>query len=235
MAKGPIHHSEGIQVAVGGTFFGIGWGGVLTLLIAAGATSPEPGMAALTDRWWYFPAIGLSAFFVLVSAWFIAGVYLPLLKLPQTALAREMAPDLRLDRVTILDSGRTLGGEIRVLFHLGFRNHGRGDVFNTGVTVVIPDVIRNFRCCDMFGNELLFGQFGKTSESLQTDGDGQPLESLTWTAAGLPFYGSAATPMYFLFFQPDPPQPVRVRVHANSSDLPGPIEGIYELDPRVGL
>jgi len=87
----------------------------------------------------------------------------------------------------------------------------------------------------MLGNEILGGQLGRTSESLQADGDGQPLESLTWTAAGLPFYGSAAAPIYFLFFQPDPPQPVRVRVLANSSDLPEPIGGIYELDPRVGL
>jgi hypothetical protein len=229
------HQGEPIHVAVGGTLLAIGWGTLLTVLIATAATPatktrPHP----ITGQWWFWPVIAISIVGIVLGVWFVAGSYFNL-GLPQTATARAMAPDLQLDRVTIVSAARTLGGDIRVLFHAGFQNYGRGDIPNSHVTVVIPDVVRDFRHTNMFGQELDMGQFATTDESLQPDDQGNPLPSQSWTTAGVTFYGKTAAPLYFLIFMDDPPQPFRVRVSANSSELNEPVGGIYELDPRVGL
>jgi hypothetical protein len=224
-----MRHHEGTHIAAGGALFGIGWGSILTLLIAAGATASKH---PLTGDWWYFPAAALSLLFAGVGAWLFLGVYVPWFKLPQTVHGRLMASDLRLDRVTILQTTETIGGDWRIMFHVGFQNYGRGDVPNAIVQVLVPDFFRDFRYCDMFGRERDVGDLTNTSESLQADDAGAPIESRVWSATGLTLYGNAATPIYFLCFQKSL-QPFRVRVSLTSSELSKPIDGIYDLDPRT--
>jgi hypothetical protein len=224
-----MRHYEGTHIAAGGTLLGIGCGSILTLLIAAAATAAQPPLA---ERSWYLSAVAVSVLFVAMGAWLVLGVYVPWIPLPPTAHARQMAPDLKIDRVSILNAGRTMRGDIRIMFHVGFQNYGRGDVPNTIIEVLVPDFFLDFRCCDMFGNERLVGRLSQTAESLQKSDQGEEIASRVWSRAGFTFYGNTATPIYFLLFQSDP-QPFRVRVSATSSELAEAVGGIYDLDPRV--
>ena len=223
MANSPVHHSEGIHVAVGGTFFGIGWGGILTLLIAAAVSPTAPPASGLIHLWWYFPAVGISVFFVIVGAWFIGGVYWPILKLPRTALAREMVPKIGIAQIAML---RTAGA--RVWFRVGFHNSGRGDLTDATVNIVVPD-LGSFWQCDLNGNDYAPSQ--PTSESICTDSSGKPIPSAYWIGRSMTFPGRTAYPIDFRMEMVPALTSFPVLVRLTAADLDEPLTMIGEVKP----
>jgi hypothetical protein len=181
-----VERSDATHVAVGGTFLGSGLVTTGILVPLAAAAKPHPWHAA----WFLVPSsiaggIGLLGFYMLIA------VYTGW-PLPRTHSEREAAPRLTAENAYVVRAyGRV------VIFQVGFKNEGRGDLDAATVNVLVPNFAIALARCDSSGNSIdSRGRAEPTSESVTVDEHGKPLPSVFWDER-LDFPGRVSRPIYF--------------------------------------
>jgi hypothetical protein len=209
-----------IDVAVGTAFLTVGAGGVLALLIGAGAATVTP---SLWSRTWYDAAIGVSGFFLLLGVYMLAAVYFRL-PLPQTRAARESRAEFEFGQIAVTDEGPG-----HAVVHVPVFV-GRQDIDNATANVRVPDFVRIVPCSEQgAARPWPPGAMEHTSESLYEDDRHQ---TNYWVEPRMHFSAFTAQPMYFRLDYTPPVDPFPFHFRLTAAVLHGGVEVGATITPK---
>lgn len=212
-----MERSDATHVSVGVALVGIGSVMVAILIPLAVAAKQHPWGTT-----WFLIPLAIAALLGLLGIYMVVAVYTGW-RLPKTASERQSAADLRVQEVQIV---QRVGAFL--VFRVGFRNYGRGDVSNATVNVIVPDFASTFALCSEAGAPIKGGAISRTSESIWSDDAGNPIDSCYWANAGVSFAGRTSVVMHFLASVEDQPVlPVGYKV--TSADLHDELHGVAVL------
>jgi hypothetical protein len=216
---------DGTRIGTGGGLFGIGFGGLIALLIYASQLSRSTPPSSAWDERWFLACFALALLSGGIGVYFLIAVWLGL---PTWTTAIERTFQARL--VDTNAEGHRLVPHNYIVVKIGTRNAGRGNVDKANVNVVVPDFITYIERCDERGGQgnprYAGGGTDRTSEALipyQPD-----LGSIYWNNT-VSFPGRVAWVAYFLLDLPGTRHDFPLRLKITAPELEEPFEQDFQI------
>jgi hypothetical protein len=209
---------------MGSALLGIGFAGMLALLIYASGADLSHEDASVWGEWWYRITFGVSVAMAAVGAYYLGAVWFGW-PTWSTAIERALQPRL----VNTTAEAHLLVHPDYVVVKIGSVNAGRGNIDGAMLNVLVPEFITEMERCDERGGTGHRDHMGGTSHTPEALIPYQPnLGSIYWNG-NLSYPGRFARIAFFRLRMPGLPHDFPLRLKVSAPELDEPVDEVFHI------